>query len=209
MKEVVLRIVAQVSSRAFLGTDLCRHEGWLRITREYTINSFEAAEQLRMWPSWLKYLVVWFLPTCRKLRVQVKEARQIIDATLKQRQELKAQHKALGKEMPRFDDAIEWIDQAAAAKGISYDATALQLALSLAAIHTTTDLLCQTLTRIAQNPDILGPLRDEIMSSLRENGWQKSSLYNMKLLDSVIKESQRLKPTEIGRYSQRIDDNTY
>lgn len=200
MKEVVLRIVAQVSSRAFLGTDLCRHEGWLRITREYTINSFEAAEQLRMWPSWLRYLVVWFLPTCRKLRVQVKEARQIIDATLKQRRELKEQHTALGKELPRFDDAIEWIDQAAAAKGISYDATALQLALSLAAIHTTTDLLCQALTRIAQNPNILEPLRDEITSSLQENGWQKSSLYNMKLLDSVLKESQRLKPTEIGTY---------
>ncbi|KAF2994023.1 hypothetical protein E8E14_001934 [Neopestalotiopsis sp. 37M] len=194
MKEVVLRIVAQVSSRAFLGTELCRHEGWLRITREYTVNGFEAAEELRMWPSWLRPAVHWFLPKCRRLRAQVKEARQIINATLQQRRQVKEQC-GKNQEVPRFDDAIEWIEQAA--KGVAYDPTAIQLALSLAAIHTTTDLLCQALTRIAQNPDILAPLREEIVSNLRESGWQKSSLYNMKLLDSVLKESQRMKPTEV------------
>ncbi|ETS82300.1 hypothetical protein PFICI_07302 [Pestalotiopsis fici W106-1] len=195
MKEVVLRIVAQVSSRAFLGTELCRHEGWLRITREYTVNGFEAAEELRMWPSLLRPLVHWFLPKCRNLRKQVKEARQVINATLHKRRELKEQHRAQGKEMPRFDDAIEWLEQAA--KGVSYDPAAAQLGLSLAAIHTTTDLLCQALTRIALNQDILVPLREEIISNLRETGWQKNSLYNMKLLDSVLKESQRMKPTEM------------
>lgn len=196
MKEVVLRIVAQVSSRAFLGTELCRHEGWLRITREYTVNGFEAAEELRMWPSWLRPAVHWFLPKCRNLRAQVKEARQIINTTLQQRRQVKEQCEK-NQEVPRFDDAIEWIEQAA--KGVAYDPTAIQLALSLAAIHTTTDLLCQALMRIAQNPDILAPLREEIMSNLRESGWQKSSLYNMKLLDSVLKESQRMKPTEVGK----------
>lgn len=55
------------------------------------------------------------------------------------------------------------------------------------------------MTDISRNPEILTELRHEMVQVLRDGGWKKTSLYNMKLLDSVIKESMRLKPTVIGR----------
>ncbi|OJI79583.1 hypothetical protein ASPTUDRAFT_78935 [Aspergillus tubingensis CBS 134.48] len=81
-----------------------------------------------------------------------------------------------------------------AAKGRPYDPVGAQLILSVGAIHTTSDLTCQTMTHLAQNPEILEPLRKEIADIIQQHGWKKTALYNMKLLDSVIRESQRLKP---------------
>ncbi|GLA86353.1 hypothetical protein AtubIFM56815_010614 [Aspergillus tubingensis] len=81
-----------------------------------------------------------------------------------------------------------------AAKGRPYDPVGAQLILSVGAIHTTSDLTCQTMTHLAQNPEIVEPLRKEIVDTLQQHGWKKVALYNMKLLDSVIRESQRLKP---------------
>lgn len=205
MRDVILQLVARISSRVFLGTELCRNETWLRVTRDYTVTGFLAGEELRMWPEFTRPLVHWFLPSCRKLRREVDEARCAIQSTLARRQQLKRDLVAAGKDVPEYNDAIEWFEKAA--KGAPYDMTALQLSLSLAAIHTTTDLLTQVLTRISQNLDILGPLREEITSVLHDEGWSKTSLHKMKLLDSVIKESQRMKPPEIGKLTIRLDNN--
>lgn len=196
MKEVILPLVARISSRVFLGPELCRNEAWLRISREYTVTIFEAATELRLWPKITRPFVHWFLRRCRNLRAQVAEATQIIESTIAARRKLQQQCESEGRPSPEYNDAIDWFEQTA--KG-SYDPVGSQLSLSLAAIHTTTDLLCQVLTRVAENPEILKPLREEIVSVLKAEGWKKTSLYNMKLLDSVIKESQRLKPTEIGK----------
>ena len=55
------------------------------------------------------------------------------------------------------------------------------------------------MTDICKNPEILADVRREMVQVLRDGGWKKTSLFNMKLLDSVIKESLRLKPTGISR----------
>jgi cytochrome P450 len=76
--------------------------------------------------------------------------------------------------------------------GIEIDLVAAQLALSLAAIHTTTEATCQALTHLAKNPQWFQPLRDEIIEVIGQNGWTRSSIYQFKLMDSFLKESQRL-----------------
>ncbi|RSL68870.1 hypothetical protein CEP53_002406 [Fusarium sp. AF-6] len=196
LQETILKLVARISSRVFLGTELCRDEVWLRITREHTVTAFKAVEELRMWPKISRKVVHWFLPGCRELRAQVLEAQQIITATLESRRKQKAELLAQGEEPLKCNDAIEWFEQTS--KGtVPYDPTAVQLVLSVAAIHTTTDLICQVLIKLAQNQDIIKPLRTEITSVLQEEGWSKISLFKMKLLDSVIKESQRMKPIQL------------
>ena len=57
------------------------------------------------------------------------------------------------------------------------------------------------MTHLAQNPEILEPLRKEIVDTLQQHGWKKAALYNMKLLESVNRESQRLKPVTNGKQS--------
>ncbi|KAK1779363.1 cytochrome P450 [Copromyces sp. CBS 386.78] len=195
IRSKILPIIARISSRVFLGEELCRNEEWLKVTQQYTLDGFRAAEELRLWPAVLRPMVHWFLPSCRLARAHVALARTIIDPVLQKRR----QEKAANGGKAEHDDAIEWFERTA--KGKNYDAAVAQLVMSLAAIHTTTDLTCQVMTKLMQNPEYIGPLREEMMQALSEGGWKKTSLYNMKLLDSVIKESQRVKP--IGMVSMR------
>lgn len=107
---------------------------------------------------------------------------------------------AQGKERPKYNEVIERFEQTS--KGtVPDDPTAVQLVLSVAAIHTTTDLIWQVLINLAQNPDIIEPLRAEITSVLQEEGWSKTSLFKMRLLESVIKENQRMKPIQLSKCS--------
>lgn len=91
-----------------------------------------------------------------------------------------------------YVDAIEWFRQVS--KGRKYDPVHVQLTLSFVAIHTTADMLTQLMFDLAEHPEYIQPLREEVINVLSKHGWRKTSSYNMKLMDSVLKECQRLRP---------------
>ncbi|PGH20409.1 hypothetical protein AJ80_03554 [Polytolypa hystricis UAMH7299] len=192
LRSEIVRIVARLSSKVFLGDELCHDERWLQITVDYAVTVFRAADALSMYPYYLRPIVHWFVPLCREARKNVKEARGLIKEVLEKRQAQKAALEAQGKKVKNSNDAIDWFEDSA--KGMHYDPAIAQLQISMAAIHTTSDLATQVILDLARNPDIIEPLRQEIVKCLTEGGWKKTSLYNLKLMDSVIKESQRVKP---------------
>ena len=197
---VVLDIISRMSSRVFLGDELCRNEAWLKITKEYTINMFGAIRKFQHYPPQLRKLLQWFIPECKLVRDQFHSATQIIAPIIAERRRVKQDARAAGEEIPEFNDALDWVAQEATAKGSEYDMTTFQLMISFVAIHTSTNLLVQTMLDIAEHPEIMQSLRDEIVGILRADGWKKTSLYNMRLLDSALKESQRLRPIGYGMY---------
>jgi len=194
----VLDIVSRMASRVFLGDQLCRNEAWLKITKEYAINMFAAIRKFQHYPPQLRKVFQWFIPECKLVRDQFDTASKIIAPVIAERRRVKEEARTSGKEIPVFNDALDWVTQEAEAKGCEFDMRTFQLMISFVAIHTSTDLLVQTMLDIAQHPEIMQPLRDEIVGILRADGWRKTSLYNMKLLDSVLKESQRLRPIGYG-----------
>ena len=50
------------------------------------------------------------------------------------------------------------------------------------------------------SPECIQPLRDEVESIVKEQGWTKSSLFNMHKLDSFLREAQRLNSFSPGKY---------
>ncbi|TVY54707.1 Cytochrome P450 monooygenase 1 [Lachnellula cervina] len=154
--------------------------------------------KLNGWPAPLRPIVQRFLPHTRELQQAVKDARTLIGGLVKEREALKAKG-----ETPEYADILEWLPQIA--KGRTYDPALVQLALSFVAIHTTADVVGQLLFDLIEHPEYIQPLRDEIITVLKEGGWKKNSLYNMKLLDSVLKESLRIRPinqTSIQRIAE-------
>lgn len=216
LKPVILETVARVSSRIFVG-ELCHDENWyvpfksvrcpllmsatkrIRTTIDYTVNFFIAATYLRMIPGPLRRIGHWFVPQCREARRQFHEARRVIAPVIEKRRALRAEARSAGRQPPNFHDAIDWVDQEAADRGVSFDPATFQLMLAVAAIHTTVDLCTEFILQLASNPQYFAPIREEVASVLKAEGWSKGSLYNMKLLDSALKESQRHKPPGVGR----------
>lgn len=191
--DVIIRIVARVSSVIFLGPELCRNPDWLRITVNYTKKATYAAKVLRKWPEFLYRIVHWFLPECQEVRSMVVEGRRTIAPILEERRAQKAADPSL-----KFHDALDWYESAAKKMGVDYDAATQQLGLSISAILTSNDLMSQSIMDLCRNPELFEPLRNEIRSVIGDDGWKPNTLYNMKLLDSVLKETLRLKPVGAG-----------
>ncbi|OLN97985.1 Dihydromonacolin L monooxygenase LovA 11 [Colletotrichum chlorophyti] len=193
LRSSLLDFISRISSKAFLGGDpLCQNEEWLKITTTYAGTVNKAAVMLRLWPRPLHRFVHWFLPSCREARTQVRLARRLFEPMIERRRRAKAEDPSV-----QFDDTVEWAEKAA--KGLPYDASAVQLLFSMAAMHTTTDLLTQIILDLAAHSEIVATLRQEIETVLREEGgWTKAAMHKMKLLDSVLKECQRVKPAAIS-----------
>ena len=185
----MLTLIAQLTARIFIGEELCRNPEWLGIATGYTMDRTFAVKALQNWNPWLIPVVHWLLPACNKLRATIKQARVFIDQV---RLERKLQTDA-GGDTKRID-AMSWIDGVAQSQKCSYDATLTQLRLAYAAVHTTGDMMTKVVSALCENPEMIHPLREEIYSVVSEHGWREASLHKMTLLDSVLKESQRIQP---------------
>ncbi|KAG5974946.1 hypothetical protein E4U55_007958 [Claviceps digitariae] len=195
--EVAVHIIGRISCRVFLGKELCRNEKWLQVSRDYALVLLDALNKMLVWPHPLRGIVSRFHPSSRRATSLIKEARECMAPVLERRQ----RERDSGNYVP-YNDSMEWFE--AAANGEKRDVVLEQLALSTAAVLTTTDLLTQTMGDLAVHQDFIEPLRREVTQCLEETGWNKMALNNMKLLDSCIKESQRLKPMSMllmGRHA--------
>ncbi|KAJ1329931.1 cytochrome P450 monooxygenase 2 [Microdochium nivale] len=203
----LLDVVARISSRIFLGEELCRNEEWLNITKLYTVNSIQAMRELRRYPAWMRRFVnAWFLPKGRLIRKQIADATRLIDGVIEERRRERQQcgGKVSDQEVP---NAIDWFEEESAGK--PYSSGLAQITLATVAIHTTTDLLTETMLRLAQEPEFVEELRAEIKSVLlAENAWTKTVLFNLKMVDSAIKEAQRMRPIMSASMLRRVTTPT-
>ncbi|KAJ5024932.1 cytochrome P450 [Bipolaris maydis] len=72
------------------------------------------------------------------------------------------------------------------------DFAELQLFLSFAAVHITTEMISGLMCDLIENEHWMPQIREETVSTLSKHGWKNTLLASMKILDSAMKESQRL-----------------
>jgi cytochrome P450 len=204
LKEGVMELVGRLSSRVFLGLPLCRNRRWLDIAKTYTIDSFVASYIMRVAPPILRPITYWFIPQATRLRAEVRDARKLIMPEIERRKERARKALEAGQKPPKTADSIGWMYEVA--KGREVDYVAAQLSLTLAAIHTTTEATAQALIHICGNPEVVQPMREEIIAVISENGWTKAALQKLRLMDSFLKESSRLSPlnnVSMNRFAMR------
>lgn len=180
-----------------MGEEMCRNEDWIKASSEYTTAAFGHGDKLRAWPRSLRPLVHWFMPEAKEVREKLNEARRAIKPLIEQRQARKDAAVARGEKPPVYNDSLEWFEEEYTT---GYDPAVAQITLSIVAIHTTSDLLQTTMFSIARHPELFKPLREEAVRVLGSHGLTKQALYDLKLMDSVIKEAQRIKPVLLGRF---------
>jgi len=197
LKASIDRLIAQLSCKVFLGDELCRNEDWLRVTTDYTRHVIRAAEALRLWPKIVHPIVALFLKSTRQIRWEVQAARDIITPILEKRRENKVAAVKQGKAPEINNNALQWMEEVS--KGRLYDPAIMQLTFATTAILTTSDMLTQAIFDLCGKETLVQELRDEIVTVLQEEGLKKTAMYKLQLMDSFLKESQRMKPIGIGK----------
>ncbi|KAH8839115.1 hypothetical protein MCOR27_010477 [Pyricularia oryzae] len=205
VKPIVRNLNARLSARVFVGPELCRNKAWLDVSTSYAAQCGVAAFKLQAWPRVLQWPVSLFLPECRVLRRMAADARRILAPIASNRSDKPVDPKHRG------GDTILWIQEAVSKAKMShkYSVADFQLGLSLAAIHTTTELLTNALFDIVTTgPELIDELRREIIQVFNGEGgiasyneeevFTKERLYKLRLLDSTLKETQRLRMSRLG-----------
>ena len=173
-----MRIIVRAASSVFVGPRLTDDVEWLDLVQDYVMAYFTAVSELHAYPVWSRSIVHWFMQNVKACRKYVKRAREIMQEEIRQRE----------TEDKIYNDALEW----SRSTGIQAEAGDIQLALAMAAIFTTTEAFRQLLINIAQHSELVPLLRDEVLQAISEHGITVAATSKMVLLDSVMKESQRL-----------------
>lgn len=185
--------VARLTSRVFLGKELCRNERWLEISKSYTIDSVELSYILRTVFTPLQPIAYWFFPQSKRLRQAIRDAHALIDPEVERRKQVVEAAHAAGEKPPRVSDTLGWMYELSKGR-LDTDYVAGQLTLAFASINNTVETLTSALIDICDYPDVADRLREEIVEVIGKQGWTKSSLYDLKLMDSFLKEGQRAHP---------------
>ncbi|KAF2767243.1 cytochrome P450 [Teratosphaeria nubilosa] len=193
--------VACVSSRAFIGKPLCRNERWLGILRSHVADVFGSVNKLKDTHWMLHFYRRWTEPGCERLRQQYRDAEAMFKPEIEKRRARLAKARAGGEKSAKAVDTLLWMLEVGKEHETKVrDLVAAQLATSIAATHTTTLTLSFMILDLCLHPELAGPLREEILRVMREEGadddpkkfWQRKTLQKLKLMDSCFKESQRL-----------------
>ncbi|KAG7133163.1 Cytochrome monooxygenase bsc2 like protein [Verticillium longisporum] len=145
-----------------------------------------------MAPSLLRPIAYWLILQCRRSRQAVQSARKLIDPEVKKRKMLVDDALQSGAKPSKISDAIGRMYQVAAGRPVDF--VCAQMQLTLAAVHTTTEVLTQAILDLCERPELVQKLRDEVIEVLGDEGWAKTSFYKLKLMDSFFEESQRFTP---------------
>lgn len=152
----------------------------------------------------MRPIVQFFLPERRQMMRSERVARRIINEELERRRVEQTEDARAGRPVKKYDDALQWLQDWRQKSGQNFDIVGGQLGLGLGAIHTTSMALSRVLYDLIDSPEWVQPLRDEVKRVLEEDGeWKKTTLHKLKLMDSVMKESQRRNPVHLSQYIWR------
>ena len=198
LHEKVLRVVSMVSSRIFVTKEVSRTEDWIQASIQYTADVFAGGQELKKWHPWLRPLMFRLLAPMRRLESMKATARRLLFPILEARE----REKKAGKR-EEYRDTIYWMQQRSRhIPTFDFKEQAhVQLIIGLAAIHTTGMATTHMLYDLAARQEYVEPLRQEVEKVLGMEGGKlkKQGLGRLRLMDSFMKESQRLSPIALSR----------
>ncbi|KAF5554249.1 cytochrome P450 monooxygenase (lovA) [Fusarium mexicanum] len=186
-------VISRAAASIFVGPELAADPEWQMVSRAYVLDYFGAVGEMHLWPSWLRWLVVWYLPGASACRAGLKRARDMVNKVVQKRRQEEQEAKLKGKEAPAYYDTLAWTLESPL--GSEFEPADVQLALAMAALFTTSELFRQILIEVARHPEVVEHLRREIEDAAPDHDLTATSLVKMQLLDSFMKETQRQLPS--------------
>jgi cytochrome P450 monooxygenase len=195
--ELFTRLIALSTSRMMAGDILRENEEWLNVVSNYAVNVGITILLLRPVPKYLRPLVAPFLPSVRKMKRQLRFAKNLFIPMVNER---RLAQQAKDPNYTKPNDFLQWMmdlsDEKNEDLGPDTLAHHMLLLVTLAVTHTSTMALCHCLYDLVTRPEYLAPLREEMSRTLPE-GWYKATqgaLKEQSRLDSFLRESQRFAP---------------
>ncbi|PYI24536.1 cytochrome P450 [Aspergillus violaceofuscus CBS 115571] len=208
MAEIFTQIISRSSNRMLGGKALSRNRDWTDTSINFTSDTWLAAQQLKRYPEWLRPIIQYLLPEMGRVRRHFTVAREVICPIVKKRSEATQGTQPWNKPL----DLLQMLWEGAGPADQTPEFMAYTaLAISFAAIRTSSAVPTHILYDLCAQPEYVAPLREEIEVVIREEGclFTKAALNKMVKLDSFMKESQRFNPLSLGSNTDREQHGSY
>ncbi|KAH8196672.1 hypothetical protein TruAng_009169 [Truncatella angustata] len=210
---LLLPLISRVMARVLLGPELWDNEEWHAVVTAYFQAGFAASARVR---DTYHPLLRW---TSRYLDKDVKaiyEARRKGEAIIKPVIEARianTRNRAGGQETG-YNDGVQWLVDSYLSENKRVSAGRImqdEAFLVAASVHSIALTTLSILLDLVDHPETLAEVRDEISKVYAEYGsWTRQSLSALRLLDSFMKESQRLNNFQYNTMQRRaIVDYTF
>ncbi|KAK6069465.1 cytochrome p450 monooxygenase [Seiridium cupressi] len=179
----MVRMIAILSGRVFVGLPLSREEKWIQKTMNYTSDIGNLLRAAHKWNHVVRPFILPFLPETRRVVGTLRETRELIQPVAGEALRHHDEQGDMSVKAGLRGSFISWMMRYQSAEQ-------------------------RTAERVGINQMIyIPPLRQEIEDVIREQGWcmgenqgrhlNKGRFQKMTKLDSFIKESQRVNPLNI------------
>ncbi|KAI0778804.1 cytochrome P450 [Trametes elegans] len=194
------QIIARTSSRVFVGIPTCRNQEYLDFAINFTLVIAGDGLFYSICPNFLK---PWLSRYFSHASEALDKSMQYLQPVISQRRAMMEQWKA-DQWSDKPNDFLQWVMDMEVTKGNSEKSiTERVMLMNFAAIHTTSNTISHVFHRLAEHPECIKPLREEIQTVIADEGWTKAAMGKMWKLDSVLKEVQRYDGISLGCYAAR------
>jgi cytochrome P450 monooxygenase len=187
---MVLDLSTRAAARVFVGEPICRDERFLQTSASYSRNTFNTIASFRNLGSVFGFIFGTLVPSVTHAREQLRYVQQLLGSEVERRRTCPDKSQ---------DDFLQWCmdlsrtNEEAAPEALAHRTLGI---LSMAVVHTTAMATTHLLLDMISNPEVLESLRREQVEIL-PTGWagiSQKAMLDMRLLDSLMRESQRHNP---------------
>ena len=198
-RAAMARMATILSSRSFVGLPLSRDEEWIDATVGYTSAVSQAWMKLRFIPHILRPLIAPFLSQVKSLEGCKALIARKMNGVLQEREKRRDSGKPAGSDEVG-GELLDWFRSQYSQKPPVKELVRDQLLATFASIYNLTNALTYVVFDLASHPEYVEELRAELQEVLGENGViDKTTIMQLRKLDSFVRESQRLRPTSLGK----------
>ncbi|KAJ7744396.1 cytochrome P450 [Mycena metata] len=185
---MIMGVIARVSNRIFVGLPLCRDKAYLQNNIQFTLDVSRSAQRIIRFP---KFIQPFIAPLITNKNKGFATAVKLLGPTIENRL---SKEREMGPDWPgKPNDLISWFLEIAEGAERTTPALVFQiLGTNFVAIHTSSMAFTHALFDLAAHPEHLLPMREEVESVVKKQGWSKAALNSMVKVDSFLRESQRL-----------------
>lgn len=162
----------------------------MNASSEYVELAALAGYELRAFPKWAKRFAAPFLPNCRKLQTLFKHINTLL-APLKEKLD--------GQKMEADpSNPLSFLHQKL--EGRVDELVSMIIALCLVSYDGGGELFTHVLHHVLRDDQLVADLRSEIVNVVGKEGFNKNTLKDLVLMDSVLKEAQRMHPESVRKF---------
>ncbi|KAF8887261.1 cytochrome P450 [Gymnopilus junonius] len=199
--EGLIEVISRITTRAFLGLDLCRNDEFRKLCVQSTMELVKG-RLLHLFPNLLRPVLGKLITNVDGVLTGIEKH---IAPIVHSRLEAERIH---GSDWPdKPNDLITWLLDAAKASGEEQTVRNIAkriVVFSFASTYSSAVAFAQALYMISERPEYIQPLREEVDSVIREEGWTKAAVGQLYKIDSFFRETQRFNGLGLVLMSRRV-----